>query len=175
MQKILDHQDIVVYGKETERFVKNITGGGFDQTKISRFQVYCVLKNSNSSRPIAEMIDIDIGLYATSCSGTKVETNKDTLLGLKWAEEKLVWDEPNVVPDGAAFEVTSSDVLESALELCGLRNVTTPVGRSASAEPKCPVVNATTACTNSTNIMTSTTTTTSFLIVLFALISCQLF
>ena len=141
MERILYNQAIVVYGKETMRYTP--PGAPDPQLQNANFTVYCVLKNDDSSQPIPENIIVEEVSPVHSCSGTKITLQTDVILGLRRKEStgNFLWDEPNVTPDGAAFDYTP-EVLVRATSVCGVQEPAVPQGRDANAMPTCPQISA---------------------------------
>lgn len=129
MQEILNKAEMVVYGKESQRFSYTDNLGG--KWQDAYFTVYCVLKSESL---IASNITIREVDPRHSCSGTKVTTGKDYILALKKKGDDYEWDEVNVTPNGAAFLATDA-VIKEAVRTCGLTKPKAPEGASSS---KCP-------------------------------------
>jgi len=137
MEEYLWKADIVVYGRETERF--DAGDDTFPDRKDSTFQVFCVMKNDNEASPIPATITLEMVEPLNSCQGTHYNLNEDIILALTRTESgNFQWHELNVTPDGAAYEATEEN-LNRAIWVCGLIEQQEPEGRTADdGLPHCP-------------------------------------
>ncbi len=147
MEEILTKADIVVYGKEIERFpFPDVT---FPDRKDATMEVYCVMKNDDEMQPITEMITIEQVYPRTSCSGTRIRLHQDVVLALSRTHSgNFEWHEVNVVPNGAAFHADNS-TLRKVAKLWPGCTFQLPLGRDKYAQHTCPVkqTHASASCT----------------------------
>jgi len=135
MEKILHHQDIVVYGQEVSRFTPP------DAThRNAIFSVFCVMKNDNTELPIPHNLTVEWVEPHSSCSGTWITLNTPIILGLtRTSSGNFARHEPHDM-DSASIVVgdPSEGVLSRAMGVCGLEEAVLPSGRLRSEEPQCP-------------------------------------
>ena len=72
MEEVLYKADIVVHGREIDRFEVNDPDGPFSTRQDSIFEVYCVFKNDNPETPIPARITVEQVYPRYTCSGTEV-------------------------------------------------------------------------------------------------------
>jgi len=152
MEEILYRADIVVYGEETERYNVGASEVEGLERMDSIFNVYCVFKNDDITLPIPNSIILETVAPRTDCSGTRYNIDERIILAIQRTDSgNFTWHEVNVVPDGAAFPASESN-LEKAVSVCGLTEAIVPDGHDALTSPTCPDASSTEACSPPTCI-----------------------
>ena len=142
MQQVLYNVDIVVYGNEKSRFDAN--DPHVPNAKHGLFEVYCVLKNDDPSKPLPTVITIEEVEPASSCSLNSYTPKTDIILGiLRTGRGNFKWHEPNAL--SGSYYMATSENLKKAMHVCGMSD-TVPTGRSVSTTPACPALDVSGTC-----------------------------